>query len=415
MRRAKTTKTFVAISLLSLVASLAACAEDGTRDTAKTKNAALEPTLVNGNFAPNGGGWIGSRGYVDDGCASKTVINGRPSLGVWAKSGLAFGYDTTAVEQAVVVPQPSTVTFQIAGYVRPDNPDGWFKIDIADSNESQTSGRQTGKALLIAKVFRLTITTSRPNEYISIMMTGSSGNNWIGCYGPVLLAARLFVTSPAPFTTGGVQVLATAAPTTTTTVPAATAVLGGCAQIDKVRGWYCRNADLHGVDLRLRINLYANFRGANLAGADLRWATFTDSDFSGANLAGADLRWATFTGSDFSGANLTGAQFDGTNARSATFVGANFTSASFSGADFGMANFTDAILTNARVERSTFDAAKMIRADLSGASVSCSRFAVDMTGATTTGATFKDNLMLDATMPDGSRAPASGAIPSCVK
>ena len=42
----------------ALAAGLTACADNGTGETAKTKNSALGATLVNSEFAATGGGWI---------------------------------------------------------------------------------------------------------------------------------------------------------------------------------------------------------------------------------------------------------------------------------------------------------------------------------------------------------------------
>ena len=52
----RTTSKVALIAAFSLMFGLAACAEDSANSTSKTKNAALDDTLINGDFSPTGGG-----------------------------------------------------------------------------------------------------------------------------------------------------------------------------------------------------------------------------------------------------------------------------------------------------------------------------------------------------------------------
>lgn len=392
-----------------LVVGLAACAQSESGDTSKTKNSALGTTLVNGEFSPAGGGWAGSGFVLGTGCAANNPAAVRPSLGSWAAASLSFGRTASTVRQAVVVPQPTVVTFEITGNVRGDDPTGWFKVDLSDSDESRSTNRQSGSSLITPKAFRLAVTTTAPNETVSIVLSGRGMKQWMGCYGPVLTKATFFTgTKPAPATTVPETTTSTSTSTTSTSTTSTTSTTTtiaqtttstqapGCADLKYDRSANCENANLRGFDFRTKQILYANFRGADLSGADLRWTNLYGSDFTGAN---------------FSGALLTDAK-----GRGATYVGANFTGAQFEGADFGMSNFTGADMTSAYLFRAKFDDVKFNRANLTGATVSCtSLISADMTGANITNTRFDSNLMLSTIMPDGTRNAASGTLPWCMR
>lgn len=209
---------------LAALVGLAACAETSSSSEVKTKNSALGGTLVNGEFAPTGGGWVGDGFTLDRGCAANNPVAARPSLGGWTRASLTFGRTASTVRQEVVVPNPTLVTFEVTGNVRPDDPNAWFKIDVNDADEKQTTDRQSGTAIIKPKVFTLSVTTKSPNEKVQIILSGGGKSNWKGCYGPVLTKATLVAgevvapttTTAAPTTT--IAPTTTPAPTTTTTI-----------------------------------------------------------------------------------------------------------------------------------------------------------------------------------------------------
>jgi len=216
-------KRFTAgFALLALV-GLAACAESATPTETKTKNSALGATLVNGDFTPTGGGWTGQGFTLDRGCGANTPTAFRPSLGVWAKNSLAFGYRAAEVRQVITVPEPSTVELAITGAVRTDDNRGWFSIGLNDANENMTTGQKTGAAATTPTVYKLSVTTTNRNEQVTVKLAGSGKNAWRGCYGPVLSKAALNAIATAAPTTTLPETTTTLAPeTTTTTVPETT-------------------------------------------------------------------------------------------------------------------------------------------------------------------------------------------------
>jgi len=221
-----------------IATGLAACADNGTGDTAKTKNSALEATLVNGEFAPTGGGWIGDGFTLDRGCAVNNPVAARPSLGGWTAASLTFGRSAATVRQEVVVPEPTAVTFAITGNINANDPNGWFKIDLNDADEKKTTDRQTGTANIEPKAFTLSVTTTSPNEKVQIVLSGSGRKFWMGCYGPVLtkpLLTGLGISTPtttttvAETTTTSSTTTSTTSTTTTTTLrPTTTTTVPGC-------------------------------------------------------------------------------------------------------------------------------------------------------------------------------------------
>jgi hypothetical protein len=205
---------------LSVLLGLAACAETDTSSEAQTKNAALAGALVNGDFARGGGGWTGVGFPIDRGCEANTPTAFRPSLGAWAKNALAFGYRAAEVRQDVTVPQPSTVELVITGAVRQDDARGWFNVSLIDATEKKTTGEKTGPSAVSPTVYKLKVTTTTPNEKVTISLAGSGKNVWRGCYGPVLSNASLNVTSLAAPTTAPRPT--TTQSTTTTSLPPTT-------------------------------------------------------------------------------------------------------------------------------------------------------------------------------------------------
>ncbi|MFM7094176.1 MAG: hypothetical protein ACKOYL_06430 [Actinomycetota bacterium] len=120
-----------------------------------------------------------------------------------------------------MVPNPSVVTFEVTGNVRPDDTNGWFMINLMDADEFKTTARQSGTARIKSKAFSLSVKTKSPNEKVQIILAGRGSNSWMGCYGPVLTKASLVVGEVVAPTT-------TSAPTTTiapTTTPAPTTTI----------------------------------------------------------------------------------------------------------------------------------------------------------------------------------------------
>ena len=212
-------KTFgsALVVAITLAAGLTACGKSESSSTPKTKNAALTATLVNGEFAPTAGGWVGDGFTLDKGCAANTLSATRPSLGGWTRASLTFGRTASSVRQEVVVPSPTVVTFEVTGNVRPDDPNAWFKIDLNDADEKQTTGNQTGSSLIKPRPFTLSVTTKSANEKVQVILSGSGKNVWKGCYGPVLTKAALTTANAVPPTT-----TSTTVPETTTSLPPTT-------------------------------------------------------------------------------------------------------------------------------------------------------------------------------------------------
>ncbi|HPQ69933.1 MAG TPA: tetratricopeptide repeat protein [bacterium] len=113
--------------------------------------------------------------------------------------------------------------------------------------------------------------------------------------------------------------------------------------------------DLRDVDLA-----GANLSGANLTGADLTGANLTGADLSGANLKGATLDKAKLCGADLSRVRAVGSEWKDVDARRA-----NFTQTDFIGAKISDVSMTDAILTEADFSDGHFLQVDMSRADFS--------------------------------------------------
>ncbi len=111
--------------------------------------------------------------------------------------------------------------------------------------------------------------------------------------------------------------------------------------------------DLRDVDLS-----GANLSGANLSGADLSGANLTGADLSGANLKDVTLDNVKLCGADLSRARAVGSEWKDVDARRA-----NFTQADFIGAKISNVSMADAILTEADFSDGHFLQMDMSRTD----------------------------------------------------
>lgn len=134
---------------------------------------------INGAFSSSGGKWIGASG-------GQNCDSGLPSLGEWQQNALNFSYQTSTVTQTLTIAEPSEL---LLTYEVTDRTETWidaeYKVDLSDSNETVTSSWQTAPD--ITTEFGMEITTSIPNEVITISISGNDGPNvvWAGCYGAI--------------------------------------------------------------------------------------------------------------------------------------------------------------------------------------------------------------------------------------
>ena len=399
----------------------------GTENAApRARNSALGSVDVkNGNFAAGGGGWVltGTGAEVGAGCNSS---GGDPSLGSWKKNALAFGYRKSTVTQSVVIPNPSAVVLKIDGSVRDDQRDSTFVVDLKSMAQSVSTGTQTGSVLVTPQTFTLSVSTTAPNESVTISVAGSSSKFWAGCYGPMLSNASITITpnaspivivapttsvavasttttmpastptttpatvTPVP-TTAVVNVSpsTTLAPTTTAVSPATTlakvqsnaayavptcviAVNANCSDtlwdlsnVSKIKGI---SKEISGI----------NFSGSLMRGIDLGGLKFPRVDFHQADLTEVQAAGASFIGGNFVDAKLTdmevgslfekqvlgGTQSGKSRVASADFTGANFSHAQMSRARLQGANLKNAVFTGADLSRAILFGSNLDGADL---------------------------------------------------
>ena len=148
-------------------------------------------TLINGSFSSTGGGWSGANitGAVNsnDACA-----DAGPSLGVWQENALVMSYGTDRpVTQVVVISQPSSVVFTVNARNRSDVPGAQATIRLQDSNQNNSTGGNYSTSGINKT---LTVTTTSPNENVTITISGTDGIGWAGCYGTIFTNASLSVT-----------------------------------------------------------------------------------------------------------------------------------------------------------------------------------------------------------------------------
>lgn len=136
--------------------------------------------LSNGSFVTGNGGWNGPTG-------GPSCSNGLPAVGGWDnQNGLFFSYSQGSVNQQVVVPEPSSLTLS---YAVTGIWGGTYQATLADSNETQTTGVLT--AVQSPQNQTLSITTTSPNEVVTVTFSGKDGLFWAGCYGPSIKNAAL--------------------------------------------------------------------------------------------------------------------------------------------------------------------------------------------------------------------------------
>ena len=156
-------------------------------------------TLINGSFSSTGGGWSGANitGAVNnnDACA-----DAGPSLGVWQENALVMSYGTNRpVTQVVVISQPSSVVFTVNARNRSDVPGAQATIRLQDSNQNNSTGGNYSTSGINKT---LTVTTTSPNENVTITISGTDGLGWAGCYGTIFTNASLSVTPTVVKTIG---------------------------------------------------------------------------------------------------------------------------------------------------------------------------------------------------------------------
>ena len=156
-------------------------------------------TLINGSFSSTGGGWSGANitGTVNnnDACA-----DAGPSLGVWQENALVMSYGTNRpVTQVVVISQPSSVVFTVNARNRSDVPGAQATIRLQDSNQNNSTGGNYSTSGINKT---LTVTTTSPNENVTITISGTDGLSWAGCYGTIFTNASLSVTPTVVKTIG---------------------------------------------------------------------------------------------------------------------------------------------------------------------------------------------------------------------
>ena len=151
-----------------IAAVIVACGPSETSAPRARNTTTGSASLINGKFVAGGGGWQVAGSPAGAGCKAS---GGAPSLGVWKKDALAFGYRKTTVSQGVVIPNPSTVVLTIAGAVRDDQRDAKFVVDLKSSTQVSSTGEQTGSALVLPQTFTLTVSTSSPNELVTVSAT----------------------------------------------------------------------------------------------------------------------------------------------------------------------------------------------------------------------------------------------------
>ena len=182
-----------------------------SQGASRERNATLSAvSLANPTFTATGGGWTGQGFALGSGCKAG---GGDPSLGTWLADSLAFGYLQRTVAQSVSVPVPGLVTLSFDGVLRGDDTGSTFQGGVSDSNETVSTGVQTGAALTTSRRYSLSVTTTSPNETVTVSFSGKSGHFWAGCYGAIIRNAA--ITTPSSTTT-------TVTATTTSLAPATT-------------------------------------------------------------------------------------------------------------------------------------------------------------------------------------------------
>lgn len=153
--------------------------------------------LENGSFTASGGAWTGAR-YT--GAGNGACANGQPNIGTWEAQGLFFSYVPSTVTQQVTITSPSTVLLTYQARNRGDVPQAIAQVSLSDSNETVTSGEWSPPTTLTE--YGMSVTTTTPNEVITVTIAGRDNRGWAGCYGTIFHSASLSLTPaiipPAP-------------------------------------------------------------------------------------------------------------------------------------------------------------------------------------------------------------------------
>lgn len=215
------------VVLGSLVMLLGACGSSSGGANGKTRNAALDVALVNGEFAAGNGGWSGTGFTLDRGCATNAPDANLPSLGAWTKNALTFSTRGASVTQQVTIPQPAVVEFSVTAVIPADDPKSVLSVGLTTFAESQNSGPRFGVEATKPTQIKLSLATTEPNEVVTIALRGVASKSRRGCFGPSFSNASLKVsytpaptTTQLPTTTSSTTTPATS--TTTTTIPKTT-------------------------------------------------------------------------------------------------------------------------------------------------------------------------------------------------
>lgn len=145
--------------------------------------------LENGSFTSPAGAWVGAR---DTGAGNGACANGQPNIGTWEPQGLFFSYIQSSVSQQVVISVPSTVLLTYQARNRGDVPQAIAQVSLSDSNETVTSGQWSPPTILTQ--YGMSVTTTVPNEVITVTISGRDNRGWAGCYGTIFHSASLSLT-----------------------------------------------------------------------------------------------------------------------------------------------------------------------------------------------------------------------------
>ena len=149
--------------------------------------------LVNPTFTANGGGWTISGSTSTKTCGSYGTSNQRPSIGSYAANQLGFAKSSATVSQTVQVPRAGRTEFKV--YVSQSDAmvaDANYTVTLKDSDETDTAS-QNG-SLYGRKLLTLKVTTTSPNETVTISISGGAGSTVSAngyCQGPVFDTASL--------------------------------------------------------------------------------------------------------------------------------------------------------------------------------------------------------------------------------
>ena len=155
-------------------------------------------TLINGSFSSTGGGWSGAN-ITGSANNNASCDNGVPSMGAWDDDALVMSYVNTPVTQVVIISQPSSVVFTVNARNRSDVPGAQATIRLQDSNQNNSTGGNYSTSGINKT---LTVTTTSPNENVTITISGTDGLGWAGCYGTIFTNASLSVTPTVVKTIG---------------------------------------------------------------------------------------------------------------------------------------------------------------------------------------------------------------------